>query len=124
MRTTNKIVTDKIRAYIQDSIDGARSSDYPGLDILQVAAEFKRVAFFGNNIRRHNGNMQAIFKDWMQGLPSVLPMDYTNYDIIQVMESFGLPLPANKDEQDGIELFYWLIYREFCKMLRKAGGSL
>ena len=124
MRTTNKQVTDKIQTYIQESINDARSSDYPGLDILQVAADFKRVALYPNNVKRHNGNMQAIFKDWMQGLPSILPMDYTHYDILQVMKSFGLPLPANKNEHDGIELFYWLIYREFCRMLKKAGGSL
>lgn len=123
MRTTNKQVVEKIRAYIQESIDSARSSDYPGLDILQVAADYKRVAHYPANFARFNHNQQAMFKDWMQGLPSILPMDYSNYDILQVMSSWGLPLPPDKDETDGIELFYWLIFREFNKMLLEAGGS-
>lgn len=124
MRTTNKQVTSKIRAYIQESIDSARSSDYPGLDILQVAADFKRVAYYPANLARFKHNRQAMFKDWMQGLPSILPMDYTNYDILQVLTAWGLPLPANRDDSDAAELFYWLIFREFCRMLKKAGGSL
>ena len=123
MRTNSKQVCEKIQAYIQESIESARSSDYPGLDILQVAADFKRVACYPNNFARFK-TMQAVFKDWMQGLPSILPMDFTNYDILRVMESFGLPLPAGKSEEDGVELFYYLVYREFCKMLKKAGGSL
>lgn len=124
MRTTNKQVTSKIQAYIQESIDSARASDYPGLDILQVADDFKRVAYYPANFARFKHNRQAMFKDWMQGLPSILPMDYTYYDILQVMTSWGLPLPAGKDETDSVELFYWLIFREFNKMLKKAGGSL
>jgi len=124
MRTTNKQVVEKIRAYIQESIDSARVSDYPGLDILQVAADYKRVAHYPANFAYFKHNQQAMFKDWMQGLPSILPMDYTNYGILQVMESFGLPLPEGKSEEDGVELFYYLIYREFCRMLKKAGGSL
>lgn len=123
MRTTNKQVVNKIRAYIQESIDAAASSDYPGLDILQVVADFKRVSYYPANFERFKHNRQAMFKDWMQGLPSILPMDYSNYDILQVMSSWGLPLPPDKDETDGIELFYWLIFREFNKMLLEAGGS-
>ena len=124
MRTTNKQVIDKIRAYIQHSIDSARSADYPDLDILQVAADYKRVAHYPANLARFKHNQLAMFKDWMQGLPSILPMDYTNYDILQVMTSWGLPLPADKDESDAVELFYWLIFREFNKLLKQAGGSL
>lgn len=124
MKTTNKQVVDKIRAYIQESIDSARSSDYPGLDILQVAADFKRVAHYPANFARFQHSQQAMFRNWMQGLPSILPMDYTYHDILQTMVAWGLPLPANKDDSDAVELFYWLIFREFTKMLQKAGGSL
>lgn len=124
MRTNDRRVCEKIQAYIQESIESARSSDYPDLDILQVAADFERVAYYPANFAHFKHNRQAMFKDWMQGLPSVLPMDYTNYGILRVMESFGLPLPEGKDEEEGIELFYKLIYREFCRMLKKAGGSL
>ena len=123
MRTNDRRVCEKVQAYIQDSIESARSSDYPDLDILQVAADFKRVACYPANFARFK-TMQAVFKDWMQGLPSILPMDFTNYDILQVMESFGLPLPDGKSDEAGVELFYYLIYREFCRMLKKAGGSL
>ena len=123
MKTNDKQVCERIQAYIQESIESARSSDYPDLDILQVAADFKRVACYPSNFARYR-TMQAVFKDWMQGLPSILPMDFTNYDILRVMESFGLPLPDGKSEEEGVDLFYYLIYREFCKMLKKAGGSL
>ena len=55
----------------------------------------------------------------MQGLPSCLSIEFSNYGILGKMAEFGLPLPANKDEEQGIDLYYNLIFREFVAILKE-----
>ncbi len=65
-----------------------------------------------------------MFIDWLQGLPSCLNIEFVNYKILDLMAGFGLPLPANKTEDQGIDMFFYLIYREFNKLLKQNNLKL
>lgn len=121
MRTNSKEVKQKIQAYIIDCIDVSVFTE-DKLNIKEqleiVVGEFNRVAVYPNNFKRLKTN-QAVFKDYIMGLPSTLNFEYWNDGILEVMKSFGLPLPANKDDSEGIDLFYYLVFREFNVLLKK-----
>ena len=124
-RTNSKEVKAAIQAYIISTIDTSGFTGHDGTlktSLEIIAAEFKRVALFDNNIRYHK-TYQACFIDWLQGLPSCINIDYMNYRILELMESFGLPLPANKEETDGIDLFFALIYREYLSICKQNSVS-
>jgi len=122
MKTNCKLVKTLIQSYILDCID---TSEYPEVktDIKNqlsfIVDEFYRVAMYDNNIRRLKGNYQELFIDWLSGLPSYFNIEYRNYQILELMSSFNLPLPANKEKYEGVKLFYYLIYREFLTLLKK-----
>jgi hypothetical protein len=122
MKTNCKEVKTVIQKYVIDCID---TSDYPEIktdlknQLSFIVDEFHRVAMYSNNIHRFKGNYQQLFIDWLSGLPSYFNVEYRNYEILELMSSFGLPLPANKEESQGIDLFYYLVYREFLTLLKK-----
>jgi hypothetical protein len=122
VKTNSKEVKTAVQKYIIDCID---TSDFEGHiegdtknDLQIIADEFKRVALYPNNLR-NLGSYQACFIDWLQGLPSCINIDYMTYRQLEILESLGLPLPANKDKMDGVNLFYYLIFREFSALCRK-----
>lgn len=121
MKTNSKEVKAKVQAYIIDCLD---NSGYPDCkDDLQskltlVCEEFKSAAVYGNNIKRL-GTWQAVFIDWLMGLPSSLSIEYYTREILELMASWGLPLPANKTEQDGEQLYRYLIYTNFLDLCKK-----
>lgn len=120
-RTNTKEVKAKIQAYIIECIstDGFPVKDDSLAASLElICSEFKAAACYKHNILRL-GSFQDIFIDWLQGLPSCLNIEYWTDEIIKLMESFGLPLPQNKTEQDGVNLFHYLIFREFVALCRK-----
>ena len=121
LKTNSKQVKTAIQQYIIDCLD---NSGYPDCkdDIASkltlVCEEFKSAAVFANNIKRL-GTWQAVFIDWLGGLPSALSIEYYTKEILELMASWGLPLPANKTEQDGVNLFHYLIYANFLDLCKK-----
>ncbi|MEO6306174.1 MAG: hypothetical protein ABIP51_23705 [Bacteroidia bacterium] len=120
--TTNSIfVKIPVQNYIINclSTDGYDTPSDTLKEKLQlVFDEFKNAAIFPNNIKRL-GTYQACFIDWLNGAPSVLSIELYTHKIMDIMASWGLPLPANKDEMDGVNLFHYLIYREFMNLCKK-----
>jgi ketopantoate reductase len=128
MKTNSKEVKVKIQSYIIDCID---LSDYDNVkqdtdkDKLQfIVSEFHRVAIYPYNLHHFANNYQKMFTDWTMGLPGYFNIEYRNYRILELMAEFGLPLPANKTEEQGIELFFVLVYREFNALLSKHNLSI
>ena len=121
LKTNSKQVKTAIQAYIIGCLD---NSGYPDCkDDLQsklalVCEEFKSAAVFSNNIKRF-GTWQAVFIDWLGGLPSALSIEYYTKEILDLMAGFGLPLPANKTETDGVNLYHYLIYANFLDLCKK-----
>jgi len=123
MKTNNKIVKDAIQKYIINCIDieeqGLPENITLAGQLEFICSEFKRVAGYEYNLRRLP-NIQERFIDWLSGLPSYFNIEYRNYEIVsELMPSFNLPLPANKTEDQGVKLFYCLIYMNFLDLCKK-----
>ena len=121
MRTNNKQVKAAIQKYIIDSLDNSVFPDCKddlASKLTLVCEEFKSAAVFANNIKRC-GTWQAVFIDWLMGLPSSLSIEYYTKEILELMAAWGLPLPANKTEQQGEELYRSLIYVNFLDLCKK-----
>jgi hypothetical protein len=120
MRTNTKVVKTAVQQYIIDSLsaEGFNIPDTLPAKLENVCAEFKSAAGYRNNILR-NKTYQNCFIDWLQGLPSSINITVYNHEIMELMESFGLPKPENKTEEQGIDLFYYLIFSNFVDLCKK-----
>ena len=110
---------DVVRQYIIDCIDlDGYEGNFPGLSskVAKVAQLVQEDAFYHDELKRFNGNHCASFRHCMDGLPSYLTLspypDYTS-PILAKMAEFGLPLPENKEEEDGVELYWTIVYNAF-----------
>lgn len=123
VKTTNKEVKAKIQAYVIDCIstEGYDVKDDSLKTSLElVCEEFNSAACYKHNLLRLK-TYQEVFIDWLDGLPSCFSIEYYDNEILKLMASFGLPLPANKEPEDGIKLFKYLIFREFTTLCKKNG---
>ena len=121
MRTTKKEVTQPIRNYILNHINPTdynveAETDKEKLDFL---VSTYRAEYPAKYHLKHSGSYQQMFIDYMQGLPTCFNVDFRYYEIVNVMESWGLPQPEDKDDYESAMLFYRLIYREVNALLRK-----
>jgi len=126
VRITNDAVRAKIQNYIFDCVDTEDFESHTGdmqTSLEIIWKEFQRVALYANNLRNLK-SYEACFIDWLQGLPGCLNIDYMTYRQLELMAQFGLPLPEGKDEMDGVNLFYKLIYREFCRVSELNGVKI
>lgn len=111
-----------MQAHLLDCIDTREFNQHDGTlktSLQIICEEFKRVALYDYNKQRYHGNYQGMFIDWLQGLPSCFEVEFTNHGILQKMAAIGLPLPANKDESQGIDLYHYLVFREFISLCKK-----
>ena len=111
MRTTKKEVCEKIQAYIKECCDD-------GLTLPDVLERFKREKLCHYELKYH-GSYQAVSINWLWGLPSAFNVDHATHTIIELMESWGLKQPENKTDHESCQLFMYLVFREFCKLLKK-----
>lgn len=123
LRTNSKQVKTAIQEYILNSIDTESEGELPVNSSITdqltfICQEFKRVAGHKGNIAFHK-TYQKCFIDWFQGMPSYFNIEIYNDEILKLMSSFGLPLPSNKDESDGVELFNNLIFINFIDLCKK-----
>ncbi len=65
------------------------------------------ISEYGWNIKQTSSSRLS-FKEWLQGLPSVFNIVFTNYDILELAKKWG-SLPANPTEkqEDKIIENYW-----------------
>lgn len=129
MKTTRKEVKSAVRNYIFEIID----ETYFGIEerelytneeyLILTAEEFKRVSNHINNLRRYP-NTEDRFKDYLNGMPSNFGVECYYHEMIKILESWGLPQPENKTDQDSADLYFKLITREFFQMLGKTGYDI
>lgn len=120
MKTNSKEVKAAMQAHLLDCIDTRDFNQHDGslkTSLQIICEEFKRVAIYPYNLK-HFKTYQACFIDWLQGLPSCFEVEFTNHGILEKMKSFGLPLPTNKDESQGIDLYHYLVFREFLSLCK------
>jgi hypothetical protein len=120
VRTNSKQVKEAVQAYILQAID----FDSSGYGIENTLANALKTYKSEAGGLERGQTYQDHFINYLQGLPSWFNIEFTYFDIINRLTSWGLPQPANKSEQDSARLFYWLIFREFNNLLKKEGLSI
>jgi hypothetical protein len=120
VRTNSKQVKEAVQAYILQAID----FDSAGYGIENTLANALKTYKSEAGELERGQTYQDHFIDFMQGLPSWFNIEFTYFDIINRLTSWGLPKPANKNEQESARLFYYLIFREFTNLLKKEGLSI
>lgn len=117
-KTNSKEVKQAVQSYILQAID------FTGYEVESTLANALKYYKSESGPIRGRETVQEHFIDFLMGLPSWFNIEYCNWDILQLMKSWGLPLPVNKTEEEGIKLFHYLIFREFNNLLQKEGLSI
>lgn len=71
-----------------------------------IADNFKKEAYYQNNIKSFGGNNQKIISDHLQGLPSYISIPFSNYDILELGRAWGYDL-STEGKEDGFIDRYW-----------------
>lgn len=93
---------------IIDSIDLTDynfESDALLTNIKEVYNIFK--SEYGHEITRQGSEVKA-FKEWLQGLPSVLSVPFMNYDILERAETYGTFKLTSTEQEDKYLKTYWM----------------
>lgn len=121
MKSNSKQVRDAAREYLIGCImspsyqELSAASDSLPDRLENIKREFRH--WYSPYEQHRNRNIQAAFIDWMRGLPSCVPVDFSHYDIRQVVVSWGLA-DENRIYSDTAtdNLFYTIIFSELSKL--------
>jgi hypothetical protein len=122
IRTNSKVI---IQAIQKNIIEALNTEEYEKQDnttktSLEIVVDaFKGEYWHDYNKKYYKYNRQNAFKSWLCGAPSCIDISLWNEDIINYLDSIGLPQPTNKDDQDSVNLYFSLFYREFLKLCKK-----
>ena len=124
MRTNNKEFKSQIQEYILNGL----SEDYGTTTKEQlqgIISDFH--SFYSPYEQKRTPNRAEAFKDFLNGLPSSLHTEWTNYGINQTLkgwfENVGEPY-KEKDSSKELELHHHLVYRELNTLLKKNDLNL
>ena len=129
LRTTKKEVKEKIRAYIIGCMDFSGYIGYEGYPDTEPETDGGKVLLcrdifrseYDYNIRRM-GEYNA-FKEWLSGVPGVLTVDFSYYDVRHILESWLDETEEESARFDDVQVweqFLHLVTREFFAMVDKA----
>lgn len=105
IRTNSKEFNDKVYPYILNAISSSGddiefNSDKEKLRYLKDI--FITRANYEYNVKRYPNNQERL-ADWIAGLPSEFNIDFENYRILEIAESWGsLPNPDDEKQQEKI----------------------
>lgn len=121
IRTNSKVIIEAMQKHVIESLS---TEEYEGHDnttktSLEIVANAFVSEYWGAyNKVRYNNNKQKAFISWLCGIPSCVNVSVWTEDILNFLESIGLPQPENKDDQDSFNLYMNLFYREFLKLCK------
>lgn len=113
-------VLDKtVKHYILNAID-ADYCEAKENDINSLIAGLKKAFYaeYGWNVDRIGE--QAALTEWLQGLPSAISIDFQNWDILKLAESWGsIPEhPTEKQEQKILDNWFNFISNKIGQLFR------
>ena len=121
IKELNKIQKDFIiNAINSDGYDIDLKTD---LEKLQwMITIFKKEAFYLNWEKRY-GNIVNLFSEHLQGLPSWLNIPFNNYDILQLLRSWGVVNEKTTEKkEDELLANYWKwVANKVFVLARRAG---
>jgi len=126
MRSNSKIVRDKVKQHILDSVYDENGNEFKSLDQANehLVNEFKRVADYPHNLKRLPNNQER-FEDYLKGIP--FNFEFEDYKIEEFLNGLGInPEGKNYSSDQMWRLYAYLIWREaspkYSKM--KMGGTV
>lgn len=96
MKTT-KTQKNQLNEYLLNSIINEQGENIK--DLNYVYACFKSEFLYPSNLNYY-GSIENCFKNWLQGLPSCLNIDFTYHDIIKRGKELNLINEQATDEQE------------------------
>lgn len=124
MKTTKKEFKNQVQEHILNSLDEQETTN-PKEQLQNVVSEFKN--WYSPYEQKMHPNRQEAFTDWMNGLPSCLNTEFTNYGINQTLKSWYENCGETYKEHDSdkeSQLYRNLVYREFNTLLKKNDLTL
>ena len=79
-----------IREYVLDSLSFDIESDSKQDQIKELKNRFESEYWYDSNKKRYQNDKVQGLKNWLQGLPSGVNIDFTYYDIEQRLKDLGI----------------------------------
>ena len=109
-----------VRQYIIDAIDPSGYGESPKTDAEKLAFLDKTFrAEYGWSIERIG--YQASMKEWLQGLPSAIGIEYRNHKILELAREWDSPSdnPTDADENKIIDNWFSFIASHITMMIKR-----
>ena len=109
MKTTKK---EKLQWMLDNlsTYDEEKAEDIGKKALLESIAEnIRKEAIYQHNLIRHKFNMQSLIADHLQGLPSWCDIPFANWEILELLRSWGYTLDTEQKEDNALNN-YWM----FC----------
>jgi hypothetical protein len=124
MRTTNKIFKDQIQEHILNGLSEDISSEQRD-QLKAVVDSFHN--WYSPYEQKRTPNRQEAFKEFLNGLPSELHLEWTNYGVNQTLNKWFTTageVYKEKSSDKDLDTYHNLVYREFNNLLKKNDLSL
>lgn len=79
-----------IRKYVLNSLSFDLESDLKQDQVKELKNRFESEFWYDNNKKRYQNDKVQGLKNWLQGLPSGVNIDFTYYDIEQRLKDLGI----------------------------------
>ena len=79
-----------IREYVLNSLSFDLESNLKQDQVKELKNRFESEYWYDSNKKRYQNDKIQGLKNWLQGLPSGVDIDFTYYDIEQRLKNFGI----------------------------------
>lgn len=79
-----------IREYVFNSLSFDLESDLKQDQVKELKNRFESEYWYDSNKKRYQNDKVQGLKNWLQGLPSGVDIDFTYYDIEKRLKNFGI----------------------------------
>jgi hypothetical protein len=118
-----RLTKDQINEYKQVILSGISAEDYNGKELLTDKDKIQFVLNCFNSEYykwQSHKNIQSVFTEYLQGLPSCLHIPFTNYDILQLAEKINkTEYKTDRQQCKIIENYFSFMANIFFKMVRQ-----
>lgn len=86
-----------IREYVLNSLSFDLESDLKQDQVKELKNRFESEYWHDSNKKRYQNDKVQGLKNWLQGLPSGVNIDFTYYDIAQRLKDLGIITEATRE---------------------------
>ena len=128
LKSNSKQFKTKVQTYILDCIEVEGASDPTIQEKLQYVADCFEIEKYKpfkeqyKNLWYISVNKQALFIDWLQGLPSSFNIEFSSYDIRNILKEWYEESEEQADKYDNTQtdnMFRNIIYMNFVDLCKQ-----